>query len=63
MTIPLSDQIAAVKREISMRRHVYPTRVAAGRMKQAQADLEIDRMEAVLETLRALQQQNEPALL
>jgi hypothetical protein len=52
--ISIADQIAAVEREIKMREHVYPRRVADGKMKQATADAEIARMRAVLATLQSL---------
>lgn len=52
--VPLSDQIACVEREIAMRRRVYPNWVASGRLRQAAADEELRRMEAVRDTLRAL---------
>ncbi len=54
MTITLADQIACVEREIKMRERVYPTRVALGRMTEANARKEIHRMQAVLETLQKL---------
>jgi len=53
-TIPLSDQIACVTRELGMRRRVYPKWIESGRMKQDEADREIARMEAVLATLQGL---------
>lgn len=34
----ISEMIDEVRREIAMREHVYPGRVAAGKMTQAQAD-------------------------
>jgi len=52
--VPLSDQIACVEREIAMRRRVYPNWVASGRLRQAAADEELRRMEAVRDTLIAL---------
>lgn len=52
----LADQIAAVKREIAMRRNVYPRRVAEGRMTQAKADHEVAAMLAVLATLEGIHQ-------
>lgn len=52
MTVALADQIACVKREIAMRRHVYPRWVEQQRMTQAKADAEIAAMEAVLDTLK-----------
>jgi hypothetical protein len=54
VVIPLADQIACVDRELGYRRRVYPSWVARGRMTQRSADLEIERMEAVRETLIAL---------
>lgn len=52
--VTIAEQIATVEREIALRRRVYPRWVSYGRMKQATADEEIRRMEAVLETLRGL---------
>lgn len=37
-----------------MRRNVYPKRVSAGKMSQEDADREIQTMDAVYETLKAL---------
>lgn len=54
--IPLADQIRCVGREIGLRRNVYPKWVASGRMKQQDADREIAAMEAVLATLKGLQE-------
>lgn len=54
--VPLSDQIATVARECAMRRTVYPGLVQRGRMKQTEADREIARMEAVLETLAEIEE-------
>lgn len=53
--ISLQEQIKCVEREIAMRRRVYPRWIFNNKMKQAQADLEIERMEAVLNTLQTLQ--------
>ena len=52
--IPLTEQIAAVEREIKLRHRVYPNRVENRRMSQALADREIARMNAVLQTLKGL---------
>lgn len=52
--ISLDDQIASVAREIAMRERVYPRWVSAGKMKQATAEAEIERMKAVLATLKGL---------
>lgn len=51
MEITLDRQIACVRREIAMRRRVYPHWVESKKMTQAKADEEIVAMEAVLETL------------
>lgn len=50
--ITLDQQVAAIIREIGMRKSVYPGRVAAGKMKQDKADHETAAMEAVLVTVR-----------
>lgn len=52
--IPLAEQIAEVKREIGLRRRVYPGFIAAHRLKQADGDRQIARLEAVLATLEEL---------
>lgn len=51
----IADQIAAARRELGMRRGVYPRRVADGKMKQAKADHEIAAMEAIIATLEAVE--------
>lgn len=53
-TIPLADQLAAVQREIGMRRKAYPRWVSLGRMTQQQADRELAVMEGVRSTLAGL---------
>jgi hypothetical protein len=53
--ISLNQQIEAVKREIALRKRVYPAWVTQKRMKQPAATFEIEAMEAVLSTLEALQ--------
>lgn len=50
----VEQQIECVKREIGMREHVYPRRVADRKMTQALADRELATMRAVLATLEAL---------
>ncbi len=52
--ITLDDQIRCVKREIAMRRVVYPKWITQGKIDQAKADREIEVMEAVLKTLEVL---------
>lgn len=52
-SVPLRDQIAAVKREIAMRERVYPTQVVAGRRTQGAANDALAAMRAVLTTLES----------
>lgn len=52
--VPITDQIAAVQRELKMRHRVYPGLVQRGTMTQAKADHEIACMQAVLTTLELL---------
>lgn len=49
--ISLIGQIAEVDRELAMRAQVYQRNVQAGKMRQAEADLLIERMHAVRATL------------
>lgn len=53
-TLPLSVQLAAVRREIGLRRRNYPLWVARGRLTQAKADHEIAAMQAVEASLERL---------
>ena len=53
--ISLETQIACVVRELKIRESVYPQWVRSGRMKAETAAEEIERMQAVLATLRSLQ--------
>jgi len=50
----ITDQIAAVRREIAMRQNVYPKWVASGRLKPAEAERERARMQAVHDSLERL---------
>ena len=52
--VQLADQIACVERELKMRRRVYPRWVLASKLTQTAADLEMRRMEGVLQSLVAL---------
>jgi hypothetical protein len=52
--ISLSDQIAELKRELGMRRKVYPNLVTGGRLKQPEMDRRISIMEATLRLLEGL---------
>ena len=47
--IPIEEKIAHLRREVAMRRSVYPRQVAARKMKQDQADRGIAVMVAILE--------------
>lgn len=51
-TVSLEDQIRCVERELRMRRKVYPSWVAQGKMRAADAARESWHMQAVLDTLR-----------
>lgn len=51
MKVNIVAQVAEVKRELAMRRNVYPTLVRSGKMREAEAALCTHRMEAVLGTL------------
>lgn len=55
MTVPLRLQIQEVEREIRMRKQVYPRWITAGKMRRGEAELHIERMNAVLETLQRLE--------
>jgi hypothetical protein len=54
------DKIKALKREIALRKRVYPLRVRAKLMQLATADHEIAVMQAILEDY---ERQQEPALI
>ena len=62
MSVPISEQIACVKRELALRQRNYPKWVAAGRMKQIESDRELERMKAVLASLEGLLPQAEMAV-
>ncbi len=61
LPVPLRDQLACAEREVRMRERVYPRRVAAKAMTQAQADRELRAMAAIVGTLRTLAER-EPIL-
>ena len=50
----IEQQMACVKREIAMRKNVYPKWVMSGRMKAEAADHEINCLTAVLRSLETL---------
>lgn len=55
MTVALEDQIAEVAREIALRRNVYKARVFRQQMTEQEAAQHMERIEAVLATLKWLQ--------
>ena len=52
--INLAQQIACLKREIALRKNVYPKSVRSDRMRQSEADYEIAAMTAALHSLTDL---------
>jgi hypothetical protein len=51
LPIDLQDMIATVRRELHLRKAVYPRWVGDGKMQQSRADREIEVMQAVLDYL------------
>jgi hypothetical protein len=47
----LRELAAEARREVAMRRNVYPRFVTAGKLEQAQADRQIEMMEEIVEFL------------
>lgn len=62
MTVTISEQIKCVEREINKRKYVYPRSVQNGKMSQQQADVELERMQAVLATLNEVLEKREFSL-
>ena len=60
--ISIDQQIAEVERELLLRRKVYPDQVKAGKLRQGEADLCLNRMQAVLGTLRYMREHRETIL-
>lgn len=56
MSVSIDTQIKCAKRELAMRRNVYPKWVAYGKMNQTSADAEIAAMAAIVSTLERLKQ-------
>jgi hypothetical protein len=54
VAVPLSDQIKCAKRELALRKNVYPKWVQSGRLLREQADYEIASMQAIVASLEAL---------
>ena len=53
--VTITEQLACAKREVGMRKRVYPRWVEANRMTKAKADAEIAAMEAIVATLEQLE--------
>lgn len=51
MKVSLIGQIAEVDREIALRERVYPDQIRKGKMRQAEAELLLGRMQAVRASL------------
>jgi hypothetical protein len=54
ITFTAAEKHRAIRREIEMRKSVYPRRVMAGQMSQNQADKQIALMEAIAADYAAL---------
>lgn len=52
--IDIEAQVACARREVAMRKRVYPRWIESGRFSQAKADHEIAAMEAIIATLEAV---------
>ncbi len=57
--ISLAQQIEEVERELGLRKGVYARAIASGKMRQSVADYHMQRLQAVLETLKALVQSDD----
>jgi hypothetical protein len=55
--ITVDQMLAEVRRELGMRRAVYPKFIARDKLTQAQADERIARLDAVRELLEAIREQ------
>jgi hypothetical protein len=60
--VTIDDMLACVRREIGMRRRVYPRWVEQSKMSAADADREIETMEAVHTHLLAEKERQNPSL-
>ena len=63
MTVSTEGMLAAARRELDMRKRVYPRWVDAGRITQAKADHEIACMEGIVQVLENRKAAQEPSLL
>lgn len=57
MKVSLIGQIAEIDREIALRQRVYPEQMRKGKMRQAEADLLMQRIQAVRASLMLLKEQ------
>jgi len=60
--VPIEAQIACIERELAFRVKLYPRWVKAGKLTQENADVELERMGAVLASLRRIQQGHDHAV-
>lgn len=56
MKVSLIGQIAEIDREIALRQRVYPEQMRKGKMRQAEADLLMGRIQAVRASLMFLKE-------
>lgn len=63
MAIIIHDKIKALRRELTMRYRVYPRRVEAGKMTQAEADHEIAVAEAILHDYESIKARSNQTML
>ncbi len=61
MHVTTELKVRALKREIAMRRAVYPARIRRGEMRPSEAEREIAVMEAILADYEPREQQREVA--
>lgn len=59
--VTFAEMAEELRRELKMRRAVYPGQVQLKRMSQARADRQIEIMEAVLATIEGLHRQSSAA--
>ena len=61
--LPLRDQLAELRREHNVRRHVYQRWTEQGRLTTTEARKRQDRLQAAILTLEALEKAQTPTLL
>jgi len=59
--LPVSELLRAAERELAMRERVYPKWIAAGKMKQADADRELRAMRQIADLLDLFRRFEHPA--